>query len=204
MPGSPVETLRSSASSCASVSRVRRRGRASTALLDRPPRAAAGAPTAHWRAAARTRDTTDRPDLAHRRTLASGVTDTRAGPALRPTLARRWRSVPSAVHDGRKGRRAGGLERGRLTPAGASVEWHDAWFDLEQRAEDCRPTTWSARWASSCARVQVRLPAQEILPDGEGLRAVTHIPLAIVERMVRLERSVETTDPIAAPHLASG
>jgi len=46
--------------------------------------------------------------------------------------------------------------------------------------------------------------AQEILPDGEGLRAVTHIPLAIVERMVRLERSVETTDPMAAPHLASG
>ena len=29
--------------------------------------------------------------------------------------------------------------------------------------------------------------AQEILPDGEGFRAVTHIPLAIVERLVRLD-----------------
>ena len=46
--------------------------------------------------------------------------------------------------------------------------------------------------------------AQEILPDGEGFRAVTHIPLPIVERMVRLERSIETTDPVTAPHLASG
>ena len=29
--------------------------------------------------------------------------------------------------------------------------------------------------------------AQEILPDGEGFRAVTHIPLPIVERLVRLD-----------------
>ena len=28
--------------------------------------------------------------------------------------------------------------------------------------------------------------AQEVLPDGDGFRAVTHIPLSIVERIVRL------------------
>ena len=47
----------------------------------------------------------------------------------------------------------------------AMVEWHDAWFDLDQ----ADPT------------------------DGEGLRAVTHIPLPIVERIVLLGPSSTTT-----------
>jgi hypothetical protein len=46
--------------------------------------------------------------------------------------------------------------------------------------------------------------AQEVLPDGEGLRAVTHIPLPIVERVIRLQRSAEGHDRQASPHLASG
>jgi hypothetical protein len=29
--------------------------------------------------------------------------------------------------------------------------------------------------------------AQEILPDGDGFRAVTHIPMSIVERVERLD-----------------
>ena len=88
----------------------------------------------------------------------------------------------------------------------ALVEWHDAWFDLEQEGpEDCR-ADYLVRTVGFLVREGPRFVslAQEILPDGEGLRAVTHIPLEIVERMVRLERSVETTDPMAAPHLASG
>ena len=88
----------------------------------------------------------------------------------------------------------------------AMVEWHDAWFDLDQQApEDCR-VDYLVRTVGFLVREGPRFLslAQEILPDGEGLRAVTHIPLAIVERMVRLERSVETTDPMAAQHLASG
>jgi hypothetical protein len=36
--------------------------------------------------------------------------------------------------------------------------------------------------------------AQEILPDGEGFRAVTHIPLAIVERVVRLDAWEDSGD----------
>jgi len=88
----------------------------------------------------------------------------------------------------------------------ALVEWHDAWFDLEQEGpEDCR-ADYLVRTVGFLVREGPRFVslAQEVLPDGEGLRAVTHIPLAIVEHMVRLERSVETTDPMAAPHLASG
>ena len=68
------------------------------------------------------------------------------------------------------------------------VEWHDAWFDLDQAGpEDCR----------SCYPVKTvgflvgdepgfLSIAQEILPDGDGFRAVTHIPVAIVERVQRL------------------
>jgi hypothetical protein len=88
----------------------------------------------------------------------------------------------------------------------ALVEWHDAWFDLEQEGpEDCRPD-YLVRTVGFLVREGPRFVslAQEILPDCEGFRAVTHIPLPIVERMVRLERSIETTDPVTAPHLASG
>ena len=88
----------------------------------------------------------------------------------------------------------------------ALVEWHDAWFDLEQEGPEDFPADYLVRTVGFLVREGPRFVslAQEILPDGEGLRAVTHIPLAIVERMVRLERSVETTDPMAAQHLASG
>jgi hypothetical protein len=88
----------------------------------------------------------------------------------------------------------------------ALVEWHDAWFDLDQEGpEDCR-ADYLVRTVGFLVREGPRFLslAQEILPDGEGLRAVTHIPLAIVERVTRLERSVETTDPMTSPHLASG
>lgn len=36
--------------------------------------------------------------------------------------------------------------------------------------------------------------AQEILPDGEGFRAVTHIAFPIIERLVRLEAPDATDD----------
>ena len=81
----------------------------------------------------------------------------------------------------------------------ALVEWRDAWFDLEQEGpEDCR-ADYLVRTVGFLVREGPRFVslAQEILPDGEGLRAVTHIPLAIVERMVRLE-------PIGRDHRPDG
>jgi hypothetical protein len=70
----------------------------------------------------------------------------------------------------------------------AMVEWHDAWFDFDQETpEDCR-SDYLVRTVGFLVADGPRFVsvAQEILPDGEGFRAVTHIPLPIVERIVRL------------------
>ena len=88
----------------------------------------------------------------------------------------------------------------------AIVEWHDAWFDLDLESPDgCRQDylVHTVGFLVSEGPRFVSL-AQEILPDGEGLRAVTHIPLPIVERVIRLQRSAENLDRSASPHLASG
>jgi len=78
----------------------------------------------------------------------------------------------------------------------AMVEWHDAWFDLDQQGpDDCR-LDYLVRTVGFLVREGPRFLslAQEILPDGEGLRAVTHIPLPIVERIVLLGPSPELDD----------
>lgn len=87
----------------------------------------------------------------------------------------------------------------------AMVEWHDAWFDLDLESPDDRRQDYLVRTVGFLVSEGPRFVslAQEILPDGEGLRAVTHIPLPIVERVIRLERSAEP-DRVASPHLASG
>jgi hypothetical protein len=88
----------------------------------------------------------------------------------------------------------------------AMVEWHDAWFDLDLESPDGCRQDYLVRTVGFLVSEGPRFVslAQEILPDGEGLRAVTHIPLPIVERVIRLERSAESFDRSASPHLASG
>jgi hypothetical protein len=88
----------------------------------------------------------------------------------------------------------------------AVVEWHDAWFDLDLESPDCCRQDYLVHTVGFLVSEGPRFVslAQEILPDGEGLRAVTHIPLAIVERVIRLERSAESFDLPTSPHLASG
>jgi hypothetical protein len=69
------------------------------------------------------------------------------------------------------------------------VIWRDAYFDFDQRdAEDPRPDylVHTVGFLLSEGPKFVSL-AQEVLPDGDGYRAVTHIPLSIVERIARLE-----------------
>ena len=88
----------------------------------------------------------------------------------------------------------------------AMIEWHDAWFDLDLESPDgCRQDylVHTVGFLVSEGPRFVSL-AQEVLPDGEGLRAVTHIPLPIVERVIRLQRSAEGFDRPASPHLAPG
>ena len=88
----------------------------------------------------------------------------------------------------------------------AIVEWHDAWFDLDLESLDCCRQDYLVHTVGFLVSEGPRFVslAQEILPDGEGLRAVTHIPLPIVERVILLERSAERFDRPAPPHLESG
>jgi hypothetical protein len=68
------------------------------------------------------------------------------------------------------------------------VEWHDAWFDVDQAGpDDCRPD-YLVRTVGFLVAEGPRFLsiAHELLPDEDGFRAVTHIPLAIVEGVTRL------------------
>lgn len=68
------------------------------------------------------------------------------------------------------------------------VEWHDAWFDFDLPAADQRRTDYLVRTVGFLVAEDPRFLslAQEVLPEGEGFRAVTHIPVAIVEHVHRL------------------
>ena len=68
------------------------------------------------------------------------------------------------------------------------VTWHDAWFDFDQEnAEDSRSDylvqTVGFLVSDGPRFVSV---AQEVLPDGEGFRAVTHIPASVIEDITHL------------------
>jgi hypothetical protein len=68
------------------------------------------------------------------------------------------------------------------------VTWHDAWFDFDQtEADDCR-TDYLVKTVGFLLSEGPRFLsiAQEMLPDGDGFRAVTHIPLPIIERVSHL------------------
>lgn len=98
-----------------------------------------------------------------------------------------------------------GLEHadGRLAPLGLStslpadafvhplvlVEWHDAWFEADEAAPQHRRLDYPVRTVGFLIGdgPSVLSLAQEVLPDAEGFRAVTHIPLPIVKRVVHLE-----------------
>jgi hypothetical protein len=81
----------------------------------------------------------------------------------------------------------------------ALVVWRDAFFDFDRKPEDeTRPDylVHTVGFVLADGPTFVSL-AQEVLPDDDGFRAVTHIPLAIVERIEYL-----TTSP-DGPHPAS-
>jgi hypothetical protein len=68
------------------------------------------------------------------------------------------------------------------------VEWHDAWFDFDLPAVEHRRADYLVRTVGFLVAEDPRFLslAQEVLPEGEGFRAITHIPVAIVERVQRL------------------
>jgi hypothetical protein len=67
----------------------------------------------------------------------------------------------------------------------ALVVWRDAFFDFDRKPDE---ETRSDYLVHTVGFVLADGPtfvslAQEVLPDDDGFRAVTHIPLAIVERI---------------------
>lgn len=72
------------------------------------------------------------------------------------------------------------------------VIWRDAYFDFDQHdIEDSRADylVHTVGFLLSDGPRFVSL-AQEVLPDGDGFRAVTHIPVSIVERILPLNPDV--------------
>lgn len=66
------------------------------------------------------------------------------------------------------------------------VRWHDAWFDVDQQTEprtDYLVETVGFRLGADARYLHV---AAERLPEGEGFRAITHIPVPCVEEIVTL------------------
>jgi hypothetical protein len=78
------------------------------------------------------------------------------------------------------------------------VTWRDAYFDLDQTTTDDFRSDYLVQTVGFLVAdgpTFVSL-AQEVLPDGEGYRAVTHIPRAVVEHVVALD---QTADASATP-----
>lgn len=69
------------------------------------------------------------------------------------------------------------------------VVWHDAWFDPEQQTEDDWRLDYLVRTVGFLVRQSPRVVsvAQELLPDDDGYRAVTHIPASMIESLTYLE-----------------
>jgi hypothetical protein len=70
------------------------------------------------------------------------------------------------------------------------VRWRDAWFDFDQGEADEERADYLVTTVGFVVREGPRFisVAQEILPDGDGFRAVTHIPRSVVEAIVPLSR----------------
>ena len=87
------------------------------------------------------------------------------------------------------------LEQLQLEHPLVVVIWRDAFFDFDQAdAEDVRPDylVHTVGFLLSEGPTFVSL-AQEVLPDGDGYRAVTHIPISIVHRIVPLQPGAEAS-----------
>lgn len=68
------------------------------------------------------------------------------------------------------------------------VTWHDAFFDFDQAAPEDGRADYLVRTVGFLVHEGPRFVsvAQEILPDDEGFRAVTHIPRSVIEEIASL------------------
>lgn len=81
------------------------------------------------------------------------------------------------------------------------VTWRDAWFEFDEPDPDDVRADYLVSTVGFLVRKGPRFlsVAQEILPEGDGFRAVTHIPVAVVETTSPLHDLDEaaTTDRLA-------
>lgn len=81
------------------------------------------------------------------------------------------------------------------------VTWRDAWFDFDEPDPEDARADYLVETVGFLVRSGPRFVsvAQEILPDGDGFRAVTHIPTAVVETIAHLRPpgEPEAIDPLA-------
>jgi hypothetical protein len=78
--------------------------------------------------------------------------------------------------------------RTRGCPPVVMVVWHDAWADSEQHDRAEWRSDYLVRTTGFLVRDEPDIVsiAQEILPEEDGYRAVTHIPKGMIERLTDL------------------
>jgi hypothetical protein len=79
------------------------------------------------------------------------------------------------------------------------VIWRDAFFDFDQKSSDDSRSDYLVHTVGFLvAEGQAFISlAQEVLPDDEGFRAVTHIPRSVVERTILLQTPGDDVPPPA-------
>jgi hypothetical protein len=77
------------------------------------------------------------------------------------------------------------------------VIWRDAFFDFDQKSSDDFRSEYLVHTVGFLvAEGQTFISlAQEVLPDDEGFRAVTHIPRSVVERTIVLHAPADDAPP---------
>jgi hypothetical protein len=82
------------------------------------------------------------------------------------------------------------------------VTWRDAWFDFDEPDPEDARADYLVSTVGFLVRQGPRFVsvAQEVLPDGDGFRAVTHIPTAVVEKISPLQEPDQARlSDLAAP-----
>jgi len=82
------------------------------------------------------------------------------------------------------------------------VEWRDAFFDFDVKSVDDLRDEYlveTCGWVIDEDETWLHL-AQEVLPDGEGFRGVTHLPQVLIQhRWLLITAKVENDDKAFSP-----
>lgn len=77
-----------------------------------------------------------------------------------------------------------------MSPPLVIVTWQDAWFDFDKPVDEWREDYLVKTVGFLVRDGDVLSLASEQLPGDEGYRAVTHIPIGVVQSTTVLERTI--------------